>query len=55
MQCEDKFIVDKKIPIIYYCLKKKGHKGLHKSFNCTGKVKLKIKQTIYWEVFNGKI
>jgi len=28
-QCKNKFLIDNEIPIIYYCVKSKSHKGMH--------------------------
>lgn len=49
--CKDKLVIDKEIPIIFYCVKNKWHKGKHQSFLGYPKVKKRI----FWEVVKYKL
>lgn len=50
-QCKNDFVMDSGLPLIYYCVRKKGHKGCHRGLWTkmarSGKV-LKTK-TLWWD------
>jgi hypothetical protein len=43
--CQNKLVIDKDKPIIYFCVREKGHKGKHKSYFGYPT----IKKIIWWE------
>ena len=53
-QCRNRLVIDLKKPDIFFCIRDKGHKGLHKSWHWTpAKKKTQKVYNVYWDVLGG--